>query len=181
MDFAFVDFACPPGDVAALHGLVRQVLTPAAQTRLSTSRPAAKGVSTHDGAVLIFHAHCITMQRNVSRQVRKIVCAALIAAGARAEAAQAFRPLFDGKTLAGWETPDPSYWTVEDGAITARITKEHPCTVNQYLVWRGGELADFELKLKSRVNGEGGINNGFQFRSRLLPDHDVCGYSQNQA
>jgi len=89
---------------------------------------------------------------------------------------EGFRQIFDGRSLAGWETPDESYWTVEDGAITGRITKEHPCTVNQYLVWQGGELADFELKLKSRLNGEGGINNGFQFRSRLLPDHDVCGY-----
>ena len=93
-----------------------------------------------------------------------------------AEAKEGFRPIFDGRSLAGWETPDRSFWTVEDGAITGRITKEHPCTVNQYLVWEGGELADFELKLKSRLNGEGGINNGFQFRSRLLPDHDVCGY-----
>jgi len=88
----------------------------------------------------------------------------------------AFQPIFDGRSLSGWETPDRSYWTVEEGAITGRITKEHPCTVNQYLVWQGGELADFELKLKSRLNGEGGINNGFQFRSRLLPDHDICGY-----
>lgn len=87
-----------------------------------------------------------------------------------------FENLFDGRTLAGWETPDASYWSVEDGAITARISKEHPCATNQYLVWRGGELADFELKLKSRVTGDGGINNGFQFRSRLLPDHDMCGY-----
>lgn len=90
-----------------------------------------------------------------------------------------FQALFDGRTLAGWETPDPSYWTVEEGAITGRITKEHPCTVNQYLVWSGGELADFELKLRSRLNGEGSINNGFQFRSRVLPDHDVCGYQMD--
>lgn len=113
---------------------------------------------------------------NLSQRVGQIVCFALIATGSAAEGEEGFRPLFDGQSLAGWETPDPSYWTVEEGAITARITKEHPCTVNQYLVWHGGELADFELKLKSRVNGEGAINNGFQFRSRLLPDHDVCGY-----
>ncbi len=93
-----------------------------------------------------------------------------------AESEDGFQPIFDGRSLSGWETPDPSYWTVEAGAITGRITKEHPCTVNQYLVWQGGELADFELRLKSRLNGEGGINNGFQFRSRLLPDHDICGY-----
>ena len=100
----------------------------------------------------------------------------VLAFGSVLSAEEGFRPLFDGSTLTEWETPDSSYWNVEDGAITGRITKEHPCAVNQYLVWRGGELADFELRLKSRVNGEGGINNGFQFRSRLLPDHDVCGY-----
>jgi hypothetical protein len=87
-----------------------------------------------------------------------------------------FKLIFDGRSFSGWESPEMNYWTVEEGAITGRITKDHPCTVNQYLVWQGGELADFELKLKSRLNGEGGINNGFQFRSRLLPDHDVCGY-----
>jgi hypothetical protein len=87
-----------------------------------------------------------------------------------------FVSLFDGKTLDGWNAPDPSYWSVEQGAITGRITKEHPCTTNQYLVWLGGNLADFELKLKSRVTGEGGINNGFQFRSRVMADRDVAGY-----
>ncbi len=116
------------------------------------------------------------MQRNFAQRIRQTVGTALLAAIAAAEAGEGFRPLFDGQSLAGWETPDASYWTVEAGAITGRITKEHPCTVNQYLVWQGGELADFELKLKSRLNGQGGINNGFQFRSRLLPDHDVCGY-----
>lgn len=44
------------------------------------------------------------------------------------------------------------------------------------MVWYGGELADFELRLKSRLNGEGGTNHGFQFRSRVLPDYDLCGY-----
>lgn len=87
-----------------------------------------------------------------------------------------FRPIFDGRSLAGWETPEPRWWSVEDGAIVGRITPTQPCTTNQYLVWAGGELADFELKLESRLRGQGGINNGFQFRSRLLPDHDICGY-----
>lgn len=94
-------------------------------------------------------------------------------------AGESFEPLFDGRSLAGWATPEPVWWTVEDGAITGRITPDRPCRTNQYLVWRGGELADFELKLRSRLNGEGGINNGFQFRSRLLPDHDVCGYQMD--
>ena len=90
-----------------------------------------------------------------------------------------FRPIFDGRSLQGWGTPDPSYWTIEDGAITGRITREHPCGTNQYLVWLGGDLADFELKVKSRLSGDGGINNGFQFRSRVLPDGDVAGYQMD--
>jgi hypothetical protein len=94
-----------------------------------------------------------------------------------------FQPIFDGKTLDGWTTFDPSYWTVQDGAITATITANHPLKENRYLVWKGGEgapggvLGDFELKLKSRVRGEGAINNGFQFRSRVMDNGwDIAGY-----
>jgi hypothetical protein len=93
-----------------------------------------------------------------------------------AAAEPGFQSIFDGRSLSGWSAGNPVYWTVEEGAITARITKERPCSTNQYLLWTGGDLADFELKMEFRLNGEGGINGGFQFRSRLLPDHDVCGY-----
>jgi hypothetical protein len=96
-----------------------------------------------------------------------------------ADATDEWQRIFDGRSLEGWRAKDPRYWSVEDGSIVGRITAETPCTQNQYLVWLGGELADFELKLKSRLRGEGGINNGFQFRSRLLPDHDVCGYQMD--
>jgi len=87
-----------------------------------------------------------------------------------------FTNLFDGKTLAGWKAADMSFWSVEDGAITARITDGHPLPANLYLIWQGGELGDFELKLKHRVFGSKGINCGFQFRSKELPNHDVAGY-----
>jgi hypothetical protein len=89
------------------------------------------------------------------------------------------KPIFDGQSFQGWKAPDMSYWSIADGAITGRITGEHPCGTNQYLVWLGGELADFELKLTSRVNGQGAINNGFQFRSRVLPGGDVAGYQMD--
>ncbi len=95
----------------------------------------------------------------------------------QAVAAEAgFKNLFDGKTLDGWKAADMSYWSVEDGAITGKITNEHQLKENLYLIWQGGELADFELKLKSRVFGSKDINNGFQFRSKELPNHDVAGY-----
>jgi hypothetical protein len=101
----------------------------------------------------------------------------LAAASLRAaEPEEGFVSIFDGKTLDGWKAADMSYWSVEDGAITGKITKEHPLKENLYLIWQGGELADFELKLKSRVFGSKDINNGFQFRSKELPNHDVTGY-----
>ncbi len=87
-----------------------------------------------------------------------------------------FERIFDGKTLHGWKAADMSYWSIDDGAITGKITKEHPLKANLYLIWQGGELGDFELKLKSRVFGSKGINNGFQFRSEELPNHDLAGY-----
>lgn len=87
-----------------------------------------------------------------------------------------FIDLFDGRTLAGWKAADPSFWSVEDGAITAKITGDHPLKENLYLIWQGGEPADFELTLTHRVSGSEGINCGFQFRSRELPNHDVAGY-----
>jgi sucrose-6-phosphate hydrolase SacC (GH32 family) len=87
-----------------------------------------------------------------------------------------FQSLFDGKTLTGWRAADMSFWSVEDGAITAKITAQHPLPANLYLIWQGGELADFELKLKHRVFGSPRINCGFQFRSRELPNHDLLGY-----
>jgi hypothetical protein len=107
------------------------------------------------------------------------VSAAPAPAPAPAVDADGFRSLFDGHSLAGWGSPDPSWWSVEDGAITGRITRDRPCGTNQYLVWKEAELADFELKLQSRLSGEGGINNGFQFRSRVLPDGDVAGYQMD--
>ncbi|NCF88153.1 MAG: DUF1080 domain-containing protein [Verrucomicrobiaceae bacterium] len=86
-----------------------------------------------------------------------------------------FEPLFDGKTLKGWKALETSYWSVRDGAITGESSAENPCTSNQFMVWQGGELADFELKLKFRVQGNGG-NSGVQFRSKFREDGLAVGY-----
>lgn len=80
--------------------------------------------------------------------------------------------LFDGKTLDGWEG-DPRFWRVEDGAITGQTTAETPLEHNTFLIWRGGELRDFELRLKFRI--EGG-NSGIQYRSQDLGEFRVHGY-----
>lgn len=86
-----------------------------------------------------------------------------------------FLSIFDGQSLNGWKAPNMSYWSVRDGAITAESTEENPCTRNQFLIWQGGEVADFELKLKFRLAENQG-NSGIQFRSKLTPTGDTSGY-----
>ncbi len=79
--------------------------------------------------------------------------------------------LFDGKSLQGWRG-DTTIWTVQDGAITGTNSAEKPIKDNSFLIW-DGELGDFELRLKFRI--EGG-NSGIQFRSQDLGEFHVGGY-----
>lgn len=84
-------------------------------------------------------------------------------------------PIFDGKTLDGWKALNMQYWSVRDGAITGESTSDNPCTLNQFIVWQGGDVEDFELKLKFRVKGNG-CNSGVQFRSKLKANGLAIGY-----
>jgi 3-keto-disaccharide hydrolase len=72
--------------------------------------------------------------------------------------------MFDGSTLNGWDG-DKNYWRVENGAIVVQSTCEKP-TGTIYLVWQGGEAADFELKME--MKGEGAqVNSGIQYRGAI--------------
>lgn len=104
-----------------------------------------------------------------------IVTGGLLCLVASSSSAQEYQSIFDGETLKGWKAHDMSYWSVRDGAITGQSTPEHPCTSNQFIVWQGGEVADFELKVKFRVKGNG-CNSGVQFRSVFLPNGLAVGY-----
>ncbi|SEG06247.1 3-keto-disaccharide hydrolase [Algoriphagus boritolerans] len=73
-----------------------------------------------------------------------------------------FESIFDGKTLNGWEY-DPVYWTVKDGAMVGEITPETILKNNTFIIWKGGELGDFELKMDYWVSETG--NSGVQYRS----------------
>jgi hypothetical protein len=76
-----------------------------------------------------------------------------------------FVPIFDGKTLNGWDG-DTRYWRVENGEIVGETTPQNPITANSFLIWRGGKVKDFELKVEFRMNG---TNSGIQYRSVELP------------
>lgn len=87
-----------------------------------------------------------------------------------------FKPIFDGRTLDGWKSPEMSYFSVKDGTITARSTEQNPCKSNQFLVWQLGEVDDFELMLKYRISGSESANSGIQIRSRVEQDGHAVGY-----
>lgn len=76
-----------------------------------------------------------------------------------------FQAIFDGTSLKGWDG-DPSFWRVENGVIVGQSTEQNPIKQNTFLIWRGGEPADFELKVEFRVDA---TNSGVQFRSVQLP------------
>jgi hypothetical protein len=86
-----------------------------------------------------------------------------------------WQPLFDGKTLTGWSAPDMSYFRVEDGAITGETTKDHNPPRNQFIVWQGGDVADFEVTFEFRIFGVAS-NSGLQFRSQVKEHGLVHGY-----
>ena len=88
--------------------------------------------------------------------------------------------IFNGKTLDGWKAPDMSYFSVEDGAITGQTTREHNPPENQFIVWQGGTVDDFELKFKFRLFGPK-ANSGMQFRSRVKERGLVHGYQADMA
>jgi len=109
--------------------------------------------------------------------IHRILTTVLLIAGvafaaSAAEVEEGFVSMFNGKDLAGWEGK-PGWWCVEQGAITAQSTKQKPCKKCNYLMWRGGQPADFVLRLSYRIVGG---NSGIQFRSRELPDWDTDGY-----
>ena len=66
-----------------------------------------------------------------------------------AEKKAGFKSIFNGKDLTGWECLDDNTWHVKDGAICPKESK-----IKNWVVWRGAQPADFELRLKAeRVRG----------------------------
>lgn len=75
--------------------------------------------------------------------------------------------IFDGKTLKGWDA-DTSFWRVENDIIVGQVFPGKPLNTNTFLIWKGGQPADFEFKAEYRISPEG--NSGVQYRSEELKD-----------
>ncbi len=81
---------------------------------------------------------------------------------------EGFRALFNGDDLTGWDG-NPGLWSVEDGAMIGKTKDAKQLGYNEFLIWRGGVLKNFELRVKVKVTGSN--NSGIQYRSKELSDH----------
>lgn len=86
-----------------------------------------------------------------------------------------FVSIFDGKALKGW-IGDSTYWRVENGNLVGEITPATLLKRNTFIIWQGGQPADFELMLEVRISKDG--NSGINYRSEQLADvsHALKGY-----
>lgn len=76
-----------------------------------------------------------------------------------------FDAIFDGKTLAGWDG-NPDFWRIGNETIIGESTADKPLKTNTFLIYRGAQPRDFELKLEYRINS---TNSGVQYRSAEMP------------
>jgi len=88
------------------------------------------------------------------------------------DSSQGWVSIFNGKDLTGWDG-DPRFWSVKDGAIHGETTPENPTRGNTFIIWRDGELKDFELKIKFRLLSG---NSGVQYRSKEVDKWVIGGY-----
>src|SRR3954471_15673902 len=79
------------------------------------------------------------------------------------------KPLFDGKTLAGWECdPNPLLARVEDGCLT--LGNEIDQVKRNDFLATTRDYTNFIVRFKIKLTGtEGFINSGFQIRSQRVP------------
>lgn len=77
------------------------------------------------------------------------------------------RALFNGRDLTGWDG-DPRLWSVKDGVIRGETTPENVAAGNTFLIWKGGVLKDFDLRLSFRCNASN--NSGIQYRSKHITE-----------
>ncbi len=78
--------------------------------------------------------------------------------------------IFNGEDLSGWDG-DPRLWSVKDGAIRGETTPDNAAKGNTFIIWKGGNTKDFQLRLSFRCNATN--NSGIQYRSRHITGDKV--------
>src|SRR5687768_18491410 len=121
---------------------------------------------TSDPVLHLVSSHSARLPRHWERLAMLAIALFSAVACHPAMAQDGFRPLFNGKDLTGWEG-NPELWSVEDGCITGKTTGPEQLAYNQFLIWRGGVVKNFELRAKIKQSGN---NTGIQYRSKELPE-----------
>ena len=105
---------------------------------------------------------CLTLLALVS-----LTCNALAADSPQAapDEPKEMRRIFNGKDLTGWDG-DPRLWSVKGGAIHGETTAKVRANGNTFIIWKGGVLKNFELRLSFRCNATN--NSGIQYRSKHI-------------
>ena len=93
---------------------------------------------------------CLTLLALIS-----LTCSALAADAPRTapDEPKGMRRIFNGKDLTGWDG-DPRLWSVKDGAIRGETTAQVRANGNTFIIWKGGVLKDFELRLSLNCSVE---------------------------
>lgn len=93
-----------------------------------------------------------------------------LAAQQKAPKESGLKKIFNGKDLKGWNG-DSKLWTVKDGVIRGETTPDNKANGNTFIIWEGGKLKDFELRLSFRCNAAN--NSGIQYRSKHITGDKV--------
>ena len=104
-------------------------------------------------------------------------CIIICCLGLASLSAQKTIDLFNGKDLSGWIGKD-QFWKVENGTIIGETTEDNPTPANTFLIWKGGEVKDFEFSCQVKFQGN---NSGVQYRSKAIGDLNDCVLTGYQA
>lgn len=88
-----------------------------------------------------------------------------------------WQSIFDGKTLNGWKPSAPGFFTVEDGAITGRASREQTKSP-VFILWEGGKVKDFQLRFRCRLDDDMD-NADIHFRAQVNGKDLASGYLAN--
>ncbi len=138
---------------------------------ISVSNIPIPGLGTYSARVL-FHGNRYAGTWQGKGHGGQLFGSVVKAAAAATSSEEGFKPLFNGTDLTGWDG-NPKFWSVKDGVVTGQTTPDNPTRGNTFLIWRQGDVDDFELRLSYRiVNG----NSGIQYRSHDRGNWVAGGY-----
>jgi hypothetical protein len=76
-----------------------------------------------------------------------------------------YTKIFNETSLDGWDG-DTTYWSVANGSLIGEVTPTTLLKKNTFIIWKGDQPDDFELKLEFRITEAG--NSGINYRSERL-------------